>query len=386
MTSDTVLALYAQECKTLGINVNSALARLLSVYSTSTQKRRSESTSVSGDFSLENALRVVYLRDNLIGSNGLRALFPVLVHFSYCLHTVDLSYNQLDNDAIIDLAYLFHKGFPSLKKVDVSGNPFTFRAAKCLADMCEGIKPFLVHPENVERIAQYPRPATKQKQKELASSSMSNTDVLPKLLRDRMTGVGLDNNIATVLLANTLMTSVQEDCVLLRIANATARRNERKRRYQIDRILRSSSVEGSKTNRSRQANRPPAEFTSPLNILEDSAPSQQSASTTLYGEETPLSSGCLTASETLGTLREVSHTLPNVSETVYKTAPERPETVARPPPSMFFREEESEEEEEEEEESKHSSTVEGGSEEEEEEEPQYGDDFDSEASGEASDV
>ncbi|GET88385.1 hypothetical protein, conserved [Leishmania tarentolae] len=119
----TLVAVYEKACSDAVMLPNSGLARCLA--------------------SLNEAmpLQVLSLSTNLIGPRGLVVLFPVLRECRHTLHTLDLSYNCLDNVTIRKLVLCFSNGgFSALRRLELRGNLLTYQGGKCLVHWCEGLQ------------------------------------------------------------------------------------------------------------------------------------------------------------------------------------------------------------------------------------------------------
>lgn len=125
MTS--LLPIYEEGCEASHVTPNSALRTYCAASS------------------ITDPPHVLSLSTNLLGPRGLQALFPVWRVCRHTLHTLDLSYNNLDNAAIRNLALWLltatDDGFSALRRLELRGNPFTYQAGKSLVHCCEGLRP-----------------------------------------------------------------------------------------------------------------------------------------------------------------------------------------------------------------------------------------------------
>ncbi|KPI86168.1 hypothetical protein ABL78_4757 [Leptomonas seymouri] len=200
-------SVYEESCRASKVQPNSALCR----YFTANMAAQ--------------PLHVLSLSSNLVGPRGLEALLPVLHLCRHTLHTLDLSYNNLDNRAIQRLTrWLMTSsgdGLPALRRLELQGNPFTYQAGKCLVHCCEGLRPVSVAPPAA--------PAASPGNEDAGPGSHScevNLDATADAPRFWEESPGM--NIDSVGVKATLMPPGLEDALRARIAEAIARRVQRR--------------------------------------------------------------------------------------------------------------------------------------------------------------
>ncbi|EKF31018.1 hypothetical protein MOQ_005153 [Trypanosoma cruzi marinkellei] len=110
--------MYEKECRALGITPNSGLLRMLP-----------ESTvNLSG-------VTVMHLGRNFLGDRGIVPFVHIIPQAS-SLHTLNLRENGIGNEGVKVLCRGLRR-LPALKVLELSGNPFTFLAARQLVYLCE---------------------------------------------------------------------------------------------------------------------------------------------------------------------------------------------------------------------------------------------------------
>ncbi|EPY16952.1 hypothetical protein STCU_10893 [Strigomonas culicis] len=199
--------IYTSACARLQVHPNSALLNVFAVLRHEVPDGAADRDGAAG------LLQEMALDRNLLGPRGLQALLPVLSFNRQTLHTLRLNGNRLRNESAYALRHLLYTSFPALRVVDLSDNPFTYRAAKCLAEMAEGLPPL--------GAAAAPPPR---------GASSASAPLIVRL-REGLAHVGHDNHIAEVVLARTLLSARQQACVEQRIRDAIRRREERQARW-----------------------------------------------------------------------------------------------------------------------------------------------------------
>ncbi|KAK7194917.1 hypothetical protein NESM_000413700 [Novymonas esmeraldas] len=120
----SLVAVYERACSDASVPPNSALTQCFAAVNSSTP------------------LQALSLHANLVGPRGLTALLPVLRVCRQTLQSVDLSFNNLDNAAVLQLVrYFANGGFVALRRLELRGNPLTYQGGKCLVHWCEGLEP-----------------------------------------------------------------------------------------------------------------------------------------------------------------------------------------------------------------------------------------------------
>ncbi|KAH9597616.1 Leucine-rich repeat [Trypanosoma melophagium] len=110
--------LYRQECEALGIVANSGLLRMLPETTAQIQ-----------------GVSVMHLGRNYLGDRGIIPLLHVVAQ-AKSLHTLNLRDNGIGNDGIRAICRVLRR-HPSLCVLELSGNPFTYLAARQLVHLCE---------------------------------------------------------------------------------------------------------------------------------------------------------------------------------------------------------------------------------------------------------
>lgn len=135
------------------------------------------------------ALSELSTHRTIIGRQGFQPLLSVIEWSRHYLERLDLSGSRLDNECIRQLARLLASGFPRLKVVDLRNNPFTYRAAKYLSWMCEGVSSFGTELKLADAaplpLASHPLPRPSPLSAGFCGTSISTT---PSVSTKRFTG------------------------------------------------------------------------------------------------------------------------------------------------------------------------------------------------------
>ncbi|ORC89540.1 putative calpain-like cysteine peptidase [Trypanosoma theileri] len=109
---------YRRECEALDIIPNSGLLRML------------PDTTVQIE-----GVSVMHFGRNYLGDRGILPLLEVIIQ-AKSLHTLNLRDNGIGNDGVRALCRAL-RHHPSLRVLELSGNPFTYLAARQLVHLCE---------------------------------------------------------------------------------------------------------------------------------------------------------------------------------------------------------------------------------------------------------